>query len=295
MYAGPLADNPVTASICFSSTWTVRPTASKNFVAISICCLVANFPLHSAVIPAPSTQGVFGIARTTGTSFSSARSIISVGTDAATEITNCFAWTCARISRATSATTCGFTQRKTMSASFTASELSVPACTFNFSFSMRARSGCATVAQVCPGESNPSRKKDCSRIDPISPTPKTATFFFELKLRTIGILPTSSNQESPDYTTRSRTTKSANWHEGSSLKPSFVVFLRVTSCPWWLRSRKLIHDLRRHHLQYLPPNWKRRRRRRRGYMQHMQKPLSLYKPEIIHQRAVRRHRLRPHP
>src|SRR5271157_1754580 len=69
-----------------------------------------------------------------------------------------------------------------MSASFTASELSVPACTFNFSFSIRARSGCATVAQVCPGESNPSRKKDCSRIDPIFPAPNTATFFFPLKL-----------------------------------------------------------------------------------------------------------------
>ena len=142
-------------------------------------------------MPAPSTQGVFGIARTTGTSFSSARSIISVGTDAATEITSCFPFKCARISRTTSATTCGFTQRKIMSASFTASELSVPACTFNLSFSIRARSGCATVAQVCPGESNPSRKKDCSKIDPIFPAPKTATFFFEPRLCTMRILPTA--------------------------------------------------------------------------------------------------------
>ena len=83
-----------------------------------------------------------------------------------------------------------------MSASFTASELSVPACTFNFSFSIRARSGCATVAQVCPGDSNPSRRKDCSRIDPIFPTPKTATFFFSLKLCAMRILPIVVNKKS---------------------------------------------------------------------------------------------------
>src|SRR5260370_30505633 len=81
-----------------------------------------------------------------------------------------------------------------MSASFTASELSVPACTLNFSFSIRARSGCATVARLCPGDSNPSRKKDCSRIDPIFPAPKTATFFFPLKLRPMRILQTQFSQ-----------------------------------------------------------------------------------------------------
>jgi len=105
------------------------------------------------------------------------RDLHSVGTDAATEMINCFSFKCERISRTTSATTCGFTQRKTISAPFTASELSVPACTFNLSFSIRARSACAAVAQVCPGDSNPSRKKDCSRIDPIFPAPRIATFF----------------------------------------------------------------------------------------------------------------------
>ena len=118
------------------------------------------------------------MARTTGTSFSRARSIMSVGTDAATEITNCFSLMWARISLATSATTCGFTQRKIMSALFTASALSVPACTFSLSFSIRARSGCATVAHVCAGDNNPSRKKDCNRIAPIFPAPRTATFLF---------------------------------------------------------------------------------------------------------------------
>src|ERR1035437_5873669 len=233
MYAGPLADNPVTASICFSSKVTVRPTASKNFVAVSRCCLVANFPLHSAVMPAPSTQGVFGIARTTGTSFSSPRSIISVGTDAATEITNCFPFKCARISFTTSATTCGFTQIKIMSASFTASELSVPACTFNFSLSIRARSGCATVAQVCPGDSNPSRKKDCSRIDPIFPTPKTATFFFLLKLCGMRIL-----QKKIPVETR----------QASSLRKTTPVAEIETAF------QPLTRNLLRHHLQYLAPD-----------------------------------------
>src|ERR1700687_967726 len=53
-------------------------------------------------------------------------------------------------------------------------------------------------------------------------------------------------------------------------------------------------NLRRHHLQNLPPNRQRCRRRRRRHIQHVQKPFSPHKPEIIHQRAIRPHRLRPH-
>src|SRR5947208_17112225 len=72
--------------MCFSSTITVLPTTLNNAQAVSRWLASANLPLHMPVMPQPSTQGVFGMARTTGTSPPSAFSIWLVGTDAATEM-----------------------------------------------------------------------------------------------------------------------------------------------------------------------------------------------------------------
>src|SRR5881396_1411356 len=111
--------------MCFSSTTTVLPTTLNNAQAVSRWLASANLPLHMPVMPQPSTQGVFGMARTTGTSPPSAFSIWLVGTDAATEMINCLLEMLGRIFSMTSCTTCGFTQTKMMSAPRTAAALSV--------------------------------------------------------------------------------------------------------------------------------------------------------------------------
>src|SRR6185437_3880819 len=50
--AGPEPESPVTASMCFSSTTTVRPTVWKIRCAMAICSSVTKRPPQSAVIPA---------------------------------------------------------------------------------------------------------------------------------------------------------------------------------------------------------------------------------------------------
>jgi len=56
---GPLAESPVTASMCFSSTTTVFPTMSNSAQAVSTCFRSANFPLHSAVSRRPARTVVW--------------------------------------------------------------------------------------------------------------------------------------------------------------------------------------------------------------------------------------------
>ena len=65
MYAGPLPERPVTASICASSRITVVPTESKMRLAAFRSSSVACPPAAIAVAPAPTRAGVFGIVRMT--------------------------------------------------------------------------------------------------------------------------------------------------------------------------------------------------------------------------------------
>ena len=88
MKAGPQPERPVTASMCFSSTTTVRPTVANRNAARSSCSWVANRPRLSAAMPAPSIDGVFGIARTTPISIPAASSMAVVRTEAAIEISS---------------------------------------------------------------------------------------------------------------------------------------------------------------------------------------------------------------
>src|SRR5215472_15914899 len=148
MYAGPLAESAVTASMCFSSTMTVLPTTSKRWLVSARSAFVAYFPLQIAVMPAPIMHGVLGMARITGTFAATFFSIIDVGTDAETEMMSCLGPRWLAISRTTSSTTCGLTAITMISASFTASMLSVPTFIFNFAANALARSGWATVADV---------------------------------------------------------------------------------------------------------------------------------------------------
>src|ERR1700745_1967317 len=177
MYAGPLAESAVTASMCFSSTTTVRPTTSNMWQVRATCSAVACLPLQTAVMPAAIRHGVFGMARMTGTFGGRFLSIIDVGTEAATDTISCFGVRCSLISRMTSSTTWGFTPITMMSASLAASTLLVPTFTFNFDDSALARSSWATVAQVDFAESRPLFSNACRMIPPILPAPRNATFF----------------------------------------------------------------------------------------------------------------------
>src|SRR5579863_8956351 len=179
MYAGPLADNPVTASISFSSTTTVLPTTPNSVLAISRCRAVANFPLHKAVMPQPTTQGVLGMARTTGTARFNTRSIRLVGTDAATEMMIWFLVTLGRICSTTWSTICGFTHSRMMSALRAAARLSVVTGIPSFLLRLRAFSSCWTVATVVLLENNRFSRSALSRMPPIFPAPSTATRFLE--------------------------------------------------------------------------------------------------------------------
>src|SRR4029077_5658318 len=177
MYAGPLAESAVTASMCFSSTTTVRPTTSNIWQVRATCSAVACLPLQTAVMPAAIRHGVFGMARMTGTFGGRFLSIIDVGTDAATDMISCFGETCSLISRITSSTTCGFTPITMMSAPLAASTLLVPNFTFNFADNALARSSWATVAHVDFAESRPLFSNACRMIPPILPAPRNATLF----------------------------------------------------------------------------------------------------------------------
>ncbi len=119
--AGPLAESPVIASMCFSSAMIVRPTESNMNLASSRCSRDALRPAEMPVIPLLSRHGVFGIARMIGTGAASCFSIKAVLTDAATDMSNCDGPMASFISPSTAGTVCGFTLNSTMSADSTAS------------------------------------------------------------------------------------------------------------------------------------------------------------------------------
>ena len=123
MKAGPLADRPVIASICFSSTITVRPTESNMNLARLRWSRVAFFPGAIPVIPFFNRQGVLGIARMTGTGELRCFSMKVVLTEAATDTRICEGFNVLLISDRTRGTVCGLTASSTRSARSTASEL----------------------------------------------------------------------------------------------------------------------------------------------------------------------------
>ena len=124
--AGPLAESPVIASMCFSSTVTTRPTVSKSFRAVSICSGRTAAPAAIAVMAQPTCAGVLGMARTTATPAGSRCCKKEIGTEAAIEITSASGAMASETSSSTCATACGFTQIRISSAPATADRLSLP-------------------------------------------------------------------------------------------------------------------------------------------------------------------------
>ena len=125
MNAGPLAERPVTVSMCFSSSSRTFPSGSKISVASATSASDAWLPFESTVMPFPMRQGVFGMARRTGVASPKWPSMKPVLTPAAIEITRGRFFRRPRIDSTAFATSFGFTHRRTMSASAAASAFAV--------------------------------------------------------------------------------------------------------------------------------------------------------------------------
>src|SRR5262249_57337025 len=89
MNGARLDKSPVKASMFFSSEMTERQTHTKINFERQRCSGEAFFPAAIPVIPLFNKQGVFGIARITGTGALRCFSMKAVLTDAATDIRIC--------------------------------------------------------------------------------------------------------------------------------------------------------------------------------------------------------------
>ena len=108
------------ASMCFSSTTTVRPIEPKISFANATSSSVACFPRASAIMPWRMRQGVFGMARTTRAGCPSSRSMSPVVTLAAAEMMSASLRSSFFTSCRNPFTCCGLRQIKTRSAPETA-------------------------------------------------------------------------------------------------------------------------------------------------------------------------------
>src|SRR6266850_628668 len=177
MKAGPLADSAVTASMCFPSTTTVRPTERKMPSASSRCSGVACAPAARPVIPFRSSAGVLGIARTTGTACARCFSMNDVLTEAATEMRSCEGVSTSRSSPSTCGTVWGFTLRITMSAARAASAFESVPSTPRSSRSLAIRCACPAVTVMSPALTTPASSSPRINVSPSLPAPSTANFF----------------------------------------------------------------------------------------------------------------------
>ncbi len=116
------------------------------------------------------------MARTTPISMSAACSMAVVRTDAAIDISSFFGVSAGRIWRTTSGTVIGLSPIRIRSADCAAATLSVDTSTPHCAESCPARSSCSTVATICSGSSTFDLRKAWSRIPPIFPAPRMATF-----------------------------------------------------------------------------------------------------------------------
>jgi hypothetical protein len=114
--------------------------------ASSICAALTKRPRHSAAAPAPSAEGVLGIARITAISIPAASSMARVFTDAANEISVLAVVSAGRISSISPGTCIGFTPSRIRSDCRAASRLLVVTSTPHCVLSASARSAWPTVA-----------------------------------------------------------------------------------------------------------------------------------------------------
>ena len=112
-YAGPEPETAVIASSDVSGTRTTAPRCESASSARSRCSSPACAPAQRPAMPSWTVDGVFGIARTTGTRSASRLSIRDVGIAAATERTVCSGRISVPISPRRPSMSCGLTAMTT--------------------------------------------------------------------------------------------------------------------------------------------------------------------------------------
>src|SRR6266545_4745370 len=177
MNAGPEPERPVTASSRCSSTTTVVPTASNSATAWPRSASVACGPRASAVAPAPTRAGVFGIVRTIRAVGPSLRAMAEIGTPAAIDTTSFRASIAGAISSRSASMTCGFTERMRMSACFTAARLLAVTATPCRVCSSSRRSARGSAHTSSSGAAVPAASSPFTRASAMFPEPRNAIFF----------------------------------------------------------------------------------------------------------------------
>src|SRR5581483_7182038 len=157
--------------MCSSGTSTTSPTARSTVPARSRCSRPAWRPGHMPATPSWTTDGAFGIARTTGTSAARCRSIAAVGIAAATDSTVCVPSSRWPTSPRSVSRSCGLTASTTTSAPLIAAALSVVASTPWRSRSSAARSSRREVATM---SARSELRSPASSDSPILPAPRIA-------------------------------------------------------------------------------------------------------------------------
>src|SRR5689334_1347125 len=122
-YAGPEPETAVTASIARSATRTTLPRWDSTSSASARCSSPACAPAQTPAMPSWTSEGAFGIARTTGTPGARRASICAVVIAAATERTVCSVVSSPPISPSRTSKSCGLTATTTRPAPATASAL----------------------------------------------------------------------------------------------------------------------------------------------------------------------------
>ena len=173
-YAGPEPETAVTASISGSDTRTTPPRCRSASSASATCSSCAWAPPQIPATPSCTVEGVFGIARTTGTPGARCRSSAAVGIAAAIESTVCSGCTSVPISPSRVSMSCGFTAITTRAAPAAASAFERVAATPCRSRSSATRSSRRVEAPISPGSRQPDESSPVIRASPIFPAPRTA-------------------------------------------------------------------------------------------------------------------------
>ncbi len=127
-------------------------------------------------MPSCTVEGVFGIARTTGTPGDNLLSIRDVGMAAAIVSTVCSGRMRPPISPSRPSMSCGFTATTTSAAPAEASRFDSVAATPWRSTSSSTRSCRLAVAAISPGSRQPDERSPMISASPIRPAPRIATF-----------------------------------------------------------------------------------------------------------------------
>src|SRR5690606_27654417 len=183
-YAGPDPDSAVTASGWLSGSSMTLPTCDNIFSTIATWSGLAYLPGEATLIASPTSIGVFGMTRTTGTSPNRCSNSV-VGRPAHSETINVRAVTNGARSANNGSMSCGLTATTRTSALLAASSRGTPRMPY-CSASWAARSGWWSVSATSAGWVRPAWEPD-SRGSPILPVPVTALTGLLMDTRSTGI------------------------------------------------------------------------------------------------------------